>query len=264
MGLIARLFGSRTVEAIVGPRRVFGTDSECLDDGPGEVAAFARSVAAIVSECVQLEQVESREWSLGFVAGGQQWQATFEPRDYGAIIHLVNEALHHARAPRRVHVVSSRRGGQDFRLACATPAEVATLLSSEWIVEPALPSEPFELKYDGLRFFGHEHFRVNVEGKVIDAVLAVDQTVQGLPCAGGRDVSFDETGRLSLATLAAATTLGRHTFSQGTQVMFREGTLLPEEVVLAAEQRFDGVTCGAGTTVVLDADGRVSEAFGEE
>ena len=65
----------------------------------------------------------------------RQWKASFAPRDYGAILGLVNQALDNAGAPRRLHVVSKREGGQDFYVACATAEDVADLRAAGWIVE---------------------------------------------------------------------------------------------------------------------------------
>jgi len=261
---VRRLF-SNNVEAIVGLQRVFGTDSECLDDGVQSVEELVASVGRIVREHLLLERAralqEDRRWFVRFSAAGREWRTWFEPRDYGPVFALVNEALHHARAPRRVHVVSSRRGGQDFRVAFAAVEDVAELLAAGWIVEAALPNVPHVLEHDGLRFHGDRPYRLSDRGTVIEAVLSERQEVRGIPCAAGESVSIDYEGSLVSATLAEDVVLGRWTFRAGSRVTFWEGTeRVPCEVALAEDHEIAGVPCAAGTTVTFREDGSLESA----
>src|SRR5438045_9431428 len=97
-----RLF-STEVGAIVGKERVFGADSECLDDGPAEIERLLGSINQIVREFLRIERIEAsasaddKAWNVGFFTStaSRRWETALVPRDYGAIFKLVNEALHH-------------------------------------------------------------------------------------------------------------------------------------------------------------------------
>ncbi|HSO38547.1 MAG TPA: hypothetical protein VLT33_38725 [Labilithrix sp.] len=251
---------STKVDAIVDDDRVFLTDSECLDDGREAVEQLFEPLGRIVAGDVRVERVKTaeseRQWFVRFLAAGRPWDAWFAPRDYGAVFGLVNQALHHANATRRVHVVSSRNGGQDFYVACASVEEVAALLHAGWIVEPALPNVAHVIHHGGLRFFGDRPYRISARGAVIEAVLSEPQEVQGIPCAAGETVCFGDESDLESATLAEDVELGRSTIRAGSRVAFwNAAARLPCEVTLAGDHEIGGLPCAAGTSVTFREDG---------
>jgi hypothetical protein len=254
---------SNSVGAIVGEDRVFGTDSECLDDGIRSVEELFEPIGRVVREHLRPERVRAcaseRRWFVRFFAGDRPWSAWFDPRDYSGVFDLVNAALHDGNAPRRLRVVTSRDAGQEFQVAYATPQDVADLLDAGWIVEAALPDVPHVIEHDGLRFFGDRPYRLGSHGHVIDAVLSERRVVQGIPCEAGERVSFVYEGGLSCATLAEDVTLGRYTFRAGSCVSFWEGgELVPAEIELREAHTIDGFPCGPGT-VGFREDGSLQE-----
>lgn len=260
----AKRFFSTGVDAIVGKHRVFGTDSECLDDGPSEVGHLLVSVAQIVREHLGIEGVTAAqaehddEWIVKFATtNGRTWKTTLAPRDYGPIFRLVNEALHDAGAPRRVHVVSRRNGGQNFYVACATTDDVADLLAAGWIVKCALPNAPHVIHHDGLSFYGHRSYHLSNRGSVIEATLAKQQSIDGLLCVEDNVVHLEYEGGLESAVLAEDVVLcGRFTISAGSRIAFWSAEKrIPSEVTLAKEHELDGIPCAAATTVCFGEDG---------
>lgn len=225
-----RLF-STEVDAIVGKQRVFGTDAECLDDGPAEALPLLAALGRIVAEHLRIECPEATggddEWSVAFFTStaSRQWKVSFAPRDYGPIFELVNEALHDAGAPRRVHVVSRRSGGQDFYVACATPDDVADLLAAGWNVECALPNVPHVIIHEGLSFHGHKPWRLSDRGSVIEATLAQRQSIDGILCDEDDVVALDYEGRLLSVTLARARRIEDAAIARGATVWFADGAV---------------------------------------
>jgi len=259
-----RLF-STDVDAIVGKHRVFGTDSECLDDGPNEALHLLQSIGKIVSEHFRIECPEAtgsdETWSVAFFTStaSRKWETRLLPRDYGPIFRLVNEALHHAGASRRLRVVSKRAGGQDFYVACATNEDVADLLAAGWNVECALPNVPHVLHHEGLSFHGHRPYRLSDRGSVIEATLAQRQSIDGLLCVEGEVVHLGYEGGLESAVLAEDVVLcGRFTIRAGSRISFWDAkSRIPSEVALAAEHELDGIHYAAGTTVSFAQDGSI-------
>lgn len=259
-----RLF-STDVDAIVGKARVFGTDSECLDDGPSEALRLLESIGRIVSEHLRIECAEAtgsdEEWKVAFFTStaSRQWKASFAPRDYGPIFELVNDALHDAGAPRRIHVVSKRNGGQDFYVACATTEDVVDLLAAEWNVECALPNVPHVIHHEGLSLHGHRPWRLSDRGSVIEATLAERQSIDGLLCVEDEVVRLSYEGELESAVLAEDVVLtGRFTIRAGSRVGFGNAKKrIPSDVELAEEHELDGFPCAAGTEVSFTEDGQL-------
>jgi hypothetical protein len=253
-----RLF-STDVEAIVGKDRVFGTDSECLDDGPSEVVHLLASVARIVHEHVRIERVSAdEEWTVRFfTASDREWTDSISPRDYGGVFRLVNEALHDAGARRRVHIVSRRQGGQDFYVACATIEDAADLLAAGWIVECALPNVPHVIHHDGLRFHGHRPYRLSDRGSVIEAVLAERQRIEGLLCAADEVVAVSYEGGLESAILAEDIVVGgKLTVRAGSRIDFWNARKrIASEVTFVEEHEIDGMPCALGQSVSFREDG---------
>lgn len=64
------------------------------------------------------------------------------------------------------------------------------------------------------------------DGFVREAVLARDSIIQGLPCAGERDVVFLPGGRLRLATLSRETIINGICCAPGLIYLHENGTVL--------------------------------------
>ena len=261
----------RALDRIVGGERLFATYSECLDDGPSEVASLCESLARIVGDDLHIDRVHAsatgESWSVGFFDGARDWRATIEPRDYGGLFGLVNRALHEKAAPRRVHIVPSREDDQCFHVVCATIEEVQRLLDAGWNVEPGLPTVPHVLCFGGLRFAGHERYHVQA-GHVFEAVLSEGQTIQGIACAAGR-VSFanegDEQGEskpvLESAVLAEDLRLACGTIRAGSQLSFWDvARRIPAAIGLNELHDFSGYPCAAGSEVSFFEDGPLLSA----
>lgn len=199
MSFWRRLFVRRVAD-LVGKKRVFETDSECLDDGPSDIDYLMTLITGIIHEDIVIDDLKGsgneKQWTVSFRTAGRIWTSNLGPRDYGPIFGLVNQALDYAKAPRRVHVVSTIRGGQDFSVAYASPSDVNDLLALGWRVECALPHFPHILEHQGLRFRGDRPWRLTSRASVLEVVLAEPCMIQEIPCASNETICFDYEGRL--------------------------------------------------------------------
>ncbi len=95
------------------------------------------------------------------------------------------------------------------------------------------------------------------DGSVHDAVLARDCDIQGLPCAGGRDVVFFPSGRLRLASLSRETIISGICCAPGIIYLHESGTVL--NATLASCLKFWDISVSAGERVTLDEKGILLE-----
>lgn len=268
---VRRLFDS-SVEGVVGKARVFGTDSECLDDGLASLEEFVRDVGRITREHLPIDRVsvthsepspdelrsrreEDTKWFVRFTSRDRTWSTWFDERDHTKVLDLVNRALHEIGAPRRVHSVSAKTSGQEFQLAYCTPDDVQSLLDREWIVDCASPHVEHVLEIGGLRVRGHAPWRLDDKGDLIEAVLASDQVVHQVPCMGGTEISITYEGVLTMATLAQDLGAGTRVFKRGCVISFSEDPGEIGDIELAGDHEVDGHPCASGTKVEFQSGG---------
>lgn len=272
-----RVFDS-SVEGVVGAWRVFGSESESLDAGLGDLVELMTDVARVTREHLRIKRVgvcasgprtEERatsrypldreaQWFLRFTSGSREWRGWIEARNHGGVFALVNRALHDVGAPRRLHIVNKAHGGQDFWVALASIEDVQSLLDAGWVVDAAEPHVEHVLTHEGLRFFGHRPWRLSDKATVIEAVLAEDQIVHGLPCKGGTEVAITYEGTLTSATLSNEIGGERRRFRPGCEISFGEDPAEIGEVRLSGDHVIDGYPCRSGTVVTFQAGGALA------
>ncbi|MCD6050077.1 MAG: hypothetical protein K0Q55_1480 [Verrucomicrobia bacterium] len=95
------------------------------------------------------------------------------------------------------------------------------------------------------------------DGSVHDAVLAHDSIIQGLPCAGGRDVVFSPSGRLRVASLSREVIISGICCAPGIVYLYETGTVL--NAALSSSLKFRDISVPAGERVTLDEKGLLLE-----
>lgn len=95
------------------------------------------------------------------------------------------------------------------------------------------------------------------DGSVHDATLALDVSIQGLPCAGERSVVYYRDGRLRLAWLRWPTII--NDVGCRAEIVYLHPNGRPANVSLLGDHRFDGVVVSDRKRVTLDAAGGLIE-----
>ena len=114
----------------------------------------------------------------------------------------------------------------------------------------------FRMVIGGIEYL-NEDAELFPDGSVHDATLAGDTDIQGLPCAGGRNVVFYPGGRLRLFWLSRPAIIGTVPCAPGIVYLHENGA--PLNATLAADRDFAGRVVSSGEHVTLNDEGELLE-----